>query len=372
MQRQSTQGLLIITALVLALGAGIATATSIQDLVRIKGHEENVLVGMGIVVGLNGTGDKSKDSYVAARPYAKLLTNLGNSVEQLDELAKADAFAIVQVTMKVPPTGARVGDTHDVFVDTLFNAESLEGGRLVVSLLRVPGPDSPDAKIMARAEGPLVLGEEDPTSGVVRRGGMMLRDIRTNVVTRSGRMWLVLKDQYAGYPIATTLANIINEELGDDEEIALYGYSRIAHVEDAKNIRVELPDADRKRPAEFIAALMTRPVDPSFIHTQTPARIVINEKEGIISITGNVEVGPVGITHRGMQLTSIAPQQGAQAPSGGGFVGLDTTDGSSRNSTALIDLLRAFDQLKVPVEDQIAIIYELQKTGSLHAEIVHE
>src|SRR5690606_24815155 len=79
---------------VLALGAIAADvcATSIQDLVRIKGHERNVLTGMGIVNGLNGTGDNSKDSLLAVRPYAELLKNLGNPVMSLDELIKADAY----------------------------------------------------------------------------------------------------------------------------------------------------------------------------------------------------------------------------------------------------------------------------------------
>jgi flagellar P-ring protein precursor FlgI len=194
----------------------------------------------------------------------------------------------------------------------------------------------------------------------------MLADIRTNPVARDGSLTLVLKDEYAGYPIATTVADIINQELGEQEEAGLYGYTTIATVEDAKNIRVQLSEANRDRPAQFIASLMTRTVDPSFIHTQAPARIVINEQAGIIGVTGNVEIGPVAITHKGMQLTNVAPVPGA----GGNYINLDTTDRSSRTSTGLLELLQAFDQLKVPVEDQIAIIHELKRTGALHAEIV--
>jgi flagellar P-ring protein precursor FlgI len=352
MRRLSMDALVLFGSLVLALSARVAPATAVHDLVRIKGQERNVLTGMGIVVGLNGTGDKSKDSYIAARPYSRLLTNLGNPVSDLEELAKADAYAIVAVTMEIPPTGVREGDRLDVSVEKLFNAESLAGGRLVVSLLRPPGPDSPDLLPMAFAEGPLVIEGTNPGSAIVRKGGQMLRDIRTSVVTPSGILTLVLQDQYAGYPVATTIAGAINDEFAID------GYSSIALVEDAKNIRVVLPEADRAEPAEFIAMLMT---------------IVINETAGIIAVKGDVEIGPVGITHKGMQLTSITAPAGAGPTSASGrWAPLDTTDGTSRNSTRLIELLGALDQLSVSVEDQIAIIYELKKTGALHAEIVSE
>ncbi len=357
-----------------ALCAATAHATRIHDLVRIKGHEQNVLTGMGIVVGLDGTGDTSKDSLVAARPYAQLLANMGNEVSGVEELIKADAFAIVEVTMRVPATGVREGDRLDVSVNTLYNATSLQGGRLVVSPLRLPRPDSPDLLPMAFAEGPLVIEGLNPRSGIVRGGGQMLADIRTNPVTRAGTMTLVLKDQYAGYPVATTIAQAINDEFVPD------GWPIIAVVEDAKNIRVLVPAEQRAFPATFIANLETVPIDPSLI--QTEARIVINEERGTIVVTGNVEIGPVGITHEGLTIANISPEPDPRAAGAGGgggaaealgprsWAGLDTTGGSSRTSTRLVELLAAFDQLNVPVRDQIAIVYELKRSGALHAEIV--
>jgi flagellar P-ring protein precursor FlgI len=366
---------------ILALSAVFAhassvLATTVQDLVRIKGQERNVLTGMGIVVGLNGTGDTSKDSFVAARPYAQLLTNLGDPVASVEELAKADAYAIVNVTMEVPPAGVREGDQLDVRVSTLFNAKSLAGGRLVVSLLRLPKPDSPDLVPMAFGEGPIVLEGANPRNGVVRNGGQMLMDIRTNPVTRAGTMTIVLKDQYAVYPVAMTIANAINDEFDVDVSNGHSGSGGpdVAVVEDAKNIKVLLPPADRDRPAQFIATLMTIPIDPSLI--QTEARIVINERQGIILVTGNVQIGPVAITHKGLTITSITPppQPTPDNPllETTRWTGIDTTDKLSRNSTRLEELLDAFKTLSVPVSDQIAIIYELRKTGVLHAEIVHE
>lgn len=357
-------------AIIFALGAGLAPAfaTNVQDLVRIKGLERNVLTGMGIVIQLNGTGDSSKDSFIAARPYAELLKNLGNPVLNLQELAKADAYAIVSVTMEIPPTGVREGDRLDVSVSTLFNAKSLAGGRLIVSPLRLPRPDAPQLAPMAFAEGPIVIEGTNQRGGIIRGGGQMLQDIRTNPVTRAGTMSLVLKDQYAGYPVATTIVSAINDEF------VLDGYANIASVEDSKNIKILLPQADRENPAQFIATLMTIPIDPSLI--QTEARIVINEKQGIILVTGNVQIGPVGITHKGLTITSVTPPpvptQENPLVETTRWTGIDTTDKLSRNSTRLVELLDAFKQLSVPVADQIAIIHELKKTGALHAEIITE
>ena len=142
--------------------------------------------------------------------------------------------------------------------------------------------------------------------------------------------------------------------------------------EDAKNVKILLPSGERQIPSNFIATLLTIQIDPSLI--QSKARIVINEKQGIIAISGNVEISPIGIAHRGLSITTITPVPAATiaAPiyTETRYVGMDTSDRASRTSTRLQDLLAAFDQLKVSVEDQIAIIFEMKKTGALHAEII--
>lgn len=350
----------------IALGATVADATTVQDLVRLKGHERNVLTGMGIVIGLNGTGDNSKDSLIAARPYAELLKNLGDPALSLSELIRADAFAIVQVTMDVPDVGVREGDRLDVHIATMFNAKSLSGGRLVVSPLRLPRPDAPDLEIMAMAQGDVVIEGVNGRVGLVRDGGQMMRDIRMNPITRAGTMTLVLKNEYAGYPVANTIAGAINDEF------AIRGSSELAVVEDSKDIKILVPQADRGQPGAFLAALLTIPIDPSLI--QTEARVVINERQGIIAVNGSVQIGPVGFTHRGLTITTLTPppEPTPDQPitTTTRWAGIDTTDRLNRNSTRLVELLDAFKQLNIPVSDQIAIIYELKKTGALQAEIV--
>lgn len=358
-----------VMAVIIALSAKTANATTVQDLVRMKGQDSVFLQGLGIVVGLSGTGDSSKDSWVAAKPYAMLLENLGDPVNSLDQLKKADAFALVYVSMEVPGYGAVDGDQIDVQVETVFNATSLEGGRLVFSPLRLPAPHAANPPIMAFAQGAIVLEGTDLTSGRIRDGGQMIRDIKTNPVA-NGRVELVLKDEYAGYPMAARLADIVNNTF------EFSGIDRLAAAENAKSVHVLVPTADRSDPAPFIAALLNTPVDPTLI--EVGARIVINEKTGTILVTEDVEIGPVAVSHDGLTVTSISPEYELlgltpEQPVQGAWVGLDvrkdTPPGESMHLNSLLEALRGFN---VPVKDQIEIIYELQRSGALHAEIISE
>jgi len=354
----------------IALSANVADASDIQDLVRIKGHEKNVVTGLGIVIGLNGTGDRSKDSYAAARPMAALLKNFNAGLASLEELAKADAYAIVQVTMEIPATGAREGDELDVSVESLFNAKSLEGGRLVPSLLRLPLPDSANLPVMAMAQGKINVQGDNPRSAVIRGGGQVLEDLafRTNPVTAHGTLTLVLREQYAGYPVATVIAEAINDEYVPQ------GYPEIAAVEDAKNIRILLPEPERPNPASFIATIMSLEIDPAMI--RTPARIVVNEEIGSIVVTGTVEISPAAITHGGLSITTITPPplatQDDPVFTTTGWAAMDTTARDTRASARLSDLIAAFEQLNIPPADRIAILYQLKEAGALHAEIIRQ
>lgn len=360
---------LLLPAVLALVSAGLARAATVQELVRIKGHERNTLIGLGIVIGLNGTGDRNKDSLVAARPFAQYLKNLDASVANLEELRRTDSFAIVQVSMTIPPTGAAEGDRFDVTVSSLFNAKSLAGGTLVVSMMRVPLPDASEIAVMAAAQGPVEITGASPRDGVVRLGGQMLRSVMGDAMQPDGTVVLVLREEFAGYPVASALASVINEEM------SLLGERGVARAEDAKTIRLRVPARDRADPTHLLARVLTFHVDPSLL--RMPARVVVNEREGIIVVTDNVEIRPVAITHAGLQITTITPD-----PIGTPEFPVATTTrwagvstgvtGGSPGATRLADLLRTLDQLDVSARDQIAIIYELRRSGSLSAEIVNE
>ena len=148
----------------------------------------------------------------AIRPFAEFLRSLGNPVPNLEELVEANAVAIVAVTMEVDRFGGAVGDRFDVHVDKLFNAKSLEGGRLMTCLLRLPGRDDPAAPIYARASGALEVHADDPASAVIRRGGQIERDLRNQpVVNGAGYMWLSIHSRYAGWLTAARIVQAIKK-----------------------------------------------------------------------------------------------------------------------------------------------------------------
>lgn len=358
--------MVILAAAVLALGAPIAEGTTIQNLVRLKGLERNVLVGLGIVVGLNGTGDESKSSYVAARPFAELLRNMGNSVQNLEELVEADSYALVKVTMQIPATGARSGDELKVEVSAMFNASSLAGGELVMSPLRLPLPNGFKLQTMAFARGTIEVMKDNPRRGAIEAGGQMVTDVRTSPVTPDGTMTLVLRPEVAGYPVATLIARTINYEFSLD------GSTQIARVEDPSNIRIYLPLAERDDSASFISTLMTIPINSSLI--QTEARIIVDRNTGTIVATDDVVIGPVLLSHPGLVITTVEPPPVATEfdpqVEVSRWMTIDNTERRVHNRTRLNDLLTAFKRLNVPVEDQIDILYELHGSGKLIAKII--
>ena len=359
-----------VLCLVLAPGATTAQGSQIQDIARLKGLERNVLTGMGIVIGLDGTGDQSKKSLAVARPYEQLMRQIGNPVASIDELAAADSYALVMVTMEIPGTGGREGDRFDVQVETLYNAKSLQGGRLIVSPLHVPMPGMTATPPLAIATGSVKIEGDNQRSGVVRQGGQLLedRELRQNAITSQGYMELVLFDDKAGYVVAAAVAEALNLDP------TLARAHPIAVVTDPKTIKILVPEEERADPASFIAAIMRLTIDPSLL--QTNARIVINEKKGIIAVTGNVEIGPIAITHKNMSISTISPPPIASPLdpiiTTAKWTGINTIDRRGRSATQLQDLLDAFERLKVPTADQISILYEMRKAGVLYAEIIHE
>ena len=223
---------------------------------------------------------------------------------------------------------------------------------------------------MAFASGPIVLEGTNLTSGRVRGGGQVIRDIRRNPVDPNGRLQLVTKEQYAGYPMSARLSEIINSSL------EFSGTERLAIAENAVSVQVTVPTADRAIPANFIAALMSLPVDPSLIETE--ARIVVNERTGTILVTSDVEIGPVAISHAGLTITTITPEPASSAlapqvnQSSWLSINAEKSPRSGTSSTHLDTLLEALRQFSVPVKSQIEIIYELKRSGALHAEIIQE
>ncbi|MCA9292011.1 MAG: flagellar basal body P-ring protein FlgI [Phycisphaerales bacterium] len=357
---------IVITLSILALCAGSATAVPLANLVRLKGLETNEITGLGLVVGLPGTGDT--ESALTLRPLAQYMRNLGDAVGDPTELLATDSIALVHVRLEIPAAGAREGDRLDVHVETMMNAKSLKGGRLAFAMLYAPRPVERRGPPLAFASGSLVIQGDNPRSAVIRDGGQMLDDQWNSVVAGDGTITLVMHDQYATYAQSDMIANEINEWFGVD------GITNLAIPEDAKNVRVIIPEADLPNPVGFIAEVLRIRIDISLIETE--ARITINERAGIITAGDNVELSRAAITHKDLTITTIVPPRDPTADEPQvlqrRWTGLDTSDGTNRGSVRLQELINALNQLNVPVKDQIAIIEQLVTGGYLHARIIRE
>ena len=345
---------------------GSASAGELQEYVRLRGLEGDRLVGMGLVYGLNGTGDNMKDSTVSAQPYAQLLKNLGNIAIDVRSAAKTRSIALVLVTVEIPRTGARTDDRLDVTIGTYGSATSLEGGQLVTSFLRTPvlASDAAAAAPFAVAEGELEVDPSTSTKARIRGGARMVRDIIMSPF-EGDSIALVLHPQYAGYPTASSLADLINDEL------SLSKHSGAAKVEDAQTIRVRIPESEREDPNKFIAQLMTYSVPGDLI--RTPARVVIDRSAKVITVDERVEFRPAAVTAANLRITTVTPEiePTPESPVSDtvAWAGLATGD-SQRQSMRLRQLLDALIEVDVPFETQVAIIKALERQGALKAQVI--
>ncbi len=349
----------LLIILTLLFCAGHAQAEKIADITRLGGQRTNVLTGLGLVYGLKGTGDGG-DFLPAIKPLASMLGKFSDPAT-VQELSKVGNVALVSITATIPADGVRNGDKLDVYVTSIGSATSLKSGRLFVTPLQGPVPVQGDL-VLALAQGPITI--EDPSTGTVGKvgnGAVMEVDLKSDYIDNSGRITFVIEGPSASWATSSTIAKIINDSEGDS------GASAVAV--DPKNVLVTIPEIERARPDSFIARVQALPLP----NIQSEARVQINEREGTMILTGDVEISPVVIIHKGLTISTIdpAPTPSIRAPliTERSVVPLDTTN---NGGAKLQDLVNVLDQLKVPAEDRIAIVKELYKTGKLHAKLMME
>lgn len=361
-------GVLLTASALLSWSAMTAQAVQLQSHVRIKGAESSKLIGMGLVVGLNGTGDNGK-FMPAMRPLVAMIKRTTSNQSVLEsDLKDLKNVALVYVTARIPESGITEGDALDIHVASV-GASSLKGGRLVLTPLLSPlayRDTAMQPQTMGFAEGPITLENPDaPTTGVIPAGGRSIVRIDSLSMDEAGRMTLVLNEPIATWPMAHMIATLINDDWAGTEQ------GPIAAAISPRNVVIQVPRREQANPSAFISRVLEMQFDPSLV--RTGARVVINEKTGTIVITGDVQISPVVISHAGMTITTITP---ARTPTPDepqvdqrSWVGLDPL---KKGGAKLDDLLTAFNQLKVPAEDRIAILKEIHRSGKLHAQLIVE
>jgi flagellar P-ring protein FlgI len=352
--------LAVLLALIVAPNA--AMADQVQTFVRVKGQGKSVLRGIGLVMGLNGTGDSGKE-LVMARPLATLLANEGAAVGALKELEKVRAVALVMVTVTIPETGGVIDDRFDADIVVMNSATSLRGGRLFLAPLSGPYKGAP---VFAIAEGAISITDQTvPTVGRVSEGAQLIRDISMEPI--GNEFDLVLHTHFQGWAASAEIAQAIN---GDAQRFG----PKVATATDPRTIRVRIPQAERADRANFLASVFSASVNISAM--ELPAQIIASRRKGSIIATGDVTIEALAITHEDLTITTTTP---APVPTPRDplvrtdkWVGVQSPSGRPGETTRLEDLLTAFRSLSVPVDKQIDILEDLHKSGKLRARLVIE
>lgn len=366
------------------MGAADARAVKISDITHLQGTRVNRLSGMGLVVGLNGTGDGGRYA-PTMRPLMQLYRRFANPVGTLEEFGNVKNVAIVTIEVVLPRHGAREGESLDVMVTSAGAAKSLEGGRLLMTPLVGPHPDDP--RIMAMAGGPLKLQNPDvPTTGFVPRGATLEEDwLHTYMVAGRelpvqirNRPWVrpdepyvtfVISEPHAQWAIADTIAETINREESAPEVARGNVRDQIAMAIDPRTVLVRVPRHELVNPAPFLARLESLQLFMPY----TEARVTIDRNRGSIVISGDAEIYPAVISYKGLSITTVTPEpeptELAPRVEEQDWIKMDP---KRRGGTSLEDLVEALNQLRVPAEDRIAIIEQLHKIGKLHATLIVE
>ncbi len=367
-----TRLLLGLTFLVLAqsVWAEIPTAgpqrqARLKDIATIEGIRENQLVGYGIVVGLNGSGDSQQTAF-PVQTLAATLLRMGVSVPA--NAIRVQNMAAVFISASLPPF-ARSGTRVDLTVSSAGDARSLEGGLLLLTPLY-----GPDGKIYAEAQGPLVLGGytvsangntkqmNHPTTARVPLGGSVERGVPLDL---TGRKSFSILLQDADFRSARSVADAINHELG----------RTAAHASNSRSVDLQVT------PGEDIPELLSR-VEAVQVMLYPRAKLVVNERTGTVVIGGNVVLQPASILHGGLAVNIVSEFQVSQPSalsSGGTTQVVQQTQIQAKDKpvnridlkagSTVEDLVRSLQMIGATARDVISILQAMKSAGAVEAEI---
>lgn len=344
-------------------------ASRLKDLVDFEGVRNNMLVGYGLVVGLNGTGDSLTNSPFTEKSLIGMLERLG--VNTRGDSLKTKNVAAVMVTSILPPFAAQ-GTKLDVTVSTLGDAKDLQGGTLVVTPLI-----GADGEVYAVSQGPVATsgfsasGEATtvtkgvPTSGRISNGAIVEREIPFRLADL-GSLRISLRN-----PDFTTSRRIA-------KAINVFLKAPAAEAVDPATVRLLVPDERQRDVVSLITDIEQIMVEPDQV-----AKVIINEQSGVIVMGENVRIDTVAIAQGNLTIKiSEAPQVSQPAPlsQGGQTVAVPRTDinvnESEGNKVALFrtgaslqEVVQGMNALGIGPRDMITILQSIKAAGALQAEL---
>lgn len=346
-----------------------AHAVRIKDIVDIKGVRQNQLVGYGLVVGLEGTGD-SDDALFTIQSLASLLEKMGVTVQPKD-IEDVENVAAVMVTADLPPF-ASLGSRIDVLVSSIGDAENLQGGTLLFTPLK-----GADGQVYAIAQGPVSTGgfavsgnsgdqiqKNFPTVGRVVGGGLVEKEIHSDFNQKNS---LTLALHQPDFTTASRVAGAINRAF----------YSQLARTENAGSILVNVPENYQGNSVQFVTLIESLGVTPDMV-----SKVVVNERTGTVIMGENVRIATIAIAHGNLSI-QIDESQNVSQPlpfsrSGRTVVTpeseLVVQEGKNpiflvESGVSIGELVKALNALGVSPRDLIAIFQALKAAGALQAEL---
>jgi len=353
--------------LIASLGAA-SGGTRLKDLISIEGVRDNQLVGYGLVVGLNGTGDKNT-TFFSTQSLTNLLQRMGVTVSPTLVLVRNTAAVLV--TADLPPF-AQPGVRMDINVAAIGDSTNLRGGLLVLTALKAS-----DGQVYAAAQGSVVTGGfvagrggnsqtvNHPTAGRVPNGAIIEKAAPS--VEPSGRIKLQLKRE--DFTTAARISDAINQRFGGENSPA-------AKAENPGLISVVLPAAYKGKEVQFLGELENLAVDPD-----RAAKIVINERTGTIVMGKDLRIAPVAVLHGGLTVeiqTNLNVSQPGPLSGGQTTVAPEVTvvakEEKARNvilkqGASVEELVRALTAIGSTPRDIIAILQNLKASGALDADL---
>lgn len=359
---------LAVLGVLLAAPLETANAARIKNLCEIQGSRGNTLKGVGLIVGLAGTGDKKTSVTPQARQT--VLRRLGMDVGGTPDQASSKNNVATVIITAVIPASAKEGTRIDVQVSTLYDAESLEGGTLLESQLV-----GLDGEVYAIAQGPVSVGgfnasggggssvrKNHVTAGRIPMGAYVEREI-PSTITDGERIMLLLKQPDFG--TAHNIQEAINEKLG--------GACALALTEGT--VSVMIPKKRRSDLIEYIAFIQNLDVE-----TDLRSRVVINERTGTLVVGGDVRVLPCHVAHGSLNIRVVAtPLVSQPLPFSDGFtveteqVDIEVEEEEVRlmplAGVSAADVADGLNRLKVTPRDLIAIFQALREAGVMDADL---
>lgn len=359
----------ILIAMCLLAITGLSHAEKIRDIADIEGVRDNTLVGYGLVVGLDGTGDQVQQAPFSAQGLRNMLSTLGITIPPGTNLQLRNVAAVM-VTGKIPAFAGE-GQELDVVVSGVANAKSLRNGVLLLTPMK-----GVDGQVYAFAQGNVLISgatAESPTSSVsinaqvtgrIPGGAILEKEIPTEFVRADNSIALNLRD--SDFTTARRVSAVIDKTFGMGTAVA----------KNARNITVSIPDGITN-PVTFMSELENLDV---FAVEDTP-RVVVNSRTGSVVLTGDVTLRPSAVAHGSLRVEIDANLQVATPPPFSqngdpvvfprGTVDIDRPEGVLKPviGADLSEIIESMNALGATTDELIAILEALKASGALRADL---